>query len=80
VNDAQLGHRGEFLQAQATQLSRHKKTTIKILTPNIMAAEKVSKDLEPAALDDRAVLLERDVIGVGVLCSFQKLPVATTDA
>jgi hypothetical protein len=50
------------------------------LTPNIIAAENVSKDLEPSALDDNIVLLERVVIAVGVLCSFQKLLVAMSEA
>jgi hypothetical protein len=44
-----------------------------------MAAEKVSRDLEPSALDDIMVLLERAVIVVGVLCSFQKPLVAMSE-
>lgn len=42
-----------------------------------MAAEKISRDLEPSALDDIMVLLER---AVGVLCSFQKALVAVSEA
>jgi hypothetical protein len=45
-----------------------------------MAAEKVSRDLEPSALDDIMVLLERAVIVVGALCSFQKPLVAMSEA
>jgi hypothetical protein len=45
-----------------------------------MAAEKISRDLEPSALDDIMVLLERAVIVVGVLCSFQKPLVAMSEA
>jgi hypothetical protein len=44
-----------------------------------MAAEKISRDLEPSALDDIMVLLERAVIVVGVLCSFQKPLVAMSE-
>jgi hypothetical protein len=50
--------------------------TVKRLTPNIIAAENVSKVLEPSALDESIVLLESVVVAVGVLCSFQKLLVA----
>jgi hypothetical protein len=45
-----------------------------------MAAEKISRDLEPSALDDIMVLLDRAVIVVGVLCSFQKTLVAMSEA
>jgi hypothetical protein len=45
-----------------------------------MAAEKISRDLEPSARDDIMVLLERAVIVVGVLCSFQKPLVAMSEA
>jgi hypothetical protein len=45
-----------------------------------MAAEKISQDLEPSALDDIMVLLERAVIIVGVLYSFQKPLVAMSEA
>jgi hypothetical protein len=45
-----------------------------------MAAEKISRDLEPSALDDIMVLLETAVIVVGVLCSFQKPLVAVSEA
>jgi hypothetical protein len=45
-----------------------------------MAAEKISRDLEPSALDDIMVLLERADIVVGVLCSFQKPLVAMSEA
>ncbi|KAH2988339.1 hypothetical protein KXW58_006116 [Aspergillus fumigatus] len=46
----------------------------------VMAAEKPSIDLESSALDDIMVLLERAVIVVGVLCSFQKPLVAMSEA
>jgi hypothetical protein len=45
-----------------------------------MAAEKISRDLEPSALDDIMVLLERADIVVGVLYSFQKPLVAMSEA
>jgi hypothetical protein len=43
-----------------------------------MAIEKISRDLEPSALDDKMVLLERVV--VGVLCSFQEPLVGMSEA
>jgi hypothetical protein len=45
-----------------------------------MTAEKISRDLEPLVLDDIMVLLERAVIVVGVLCSFQKPLVSMSEA
>lgn len=45
-----------------------------------MTAEKINGDLEPSALDDIMVLLERAVIVVGVLCSFQKPLVSMSEA